>query len=102
MGHEIGHIGIGRGGENLLWCAALHDAPALHNGDAVANFESLVQIVADKDDGAFQFGLQVQQFVLQAGADQRIERGKRLVHQQNWGVRGKGPGQAHALLHAAR
>jgi hypothetical protein len=43
-----------------------------------------------------------QQLVLQPGADQRIERRERLVHQQDRRVGGKGAGQAHALLHAAR
>ena len=40
-----------------------------------------VQIVADEYDGPVQFLLQVEQFILQLVADQRIERGERFVHQ---------------------
>jgi DNA topoisomerase I len=59
--HEIGHIVRHRVGDDLARGAALHDAPAFHQRDAVADLERLVQIVADEDDGALQLGLQVQQ-----------------------------------------
>jgi len=102
VGHEIGHVFGRRIGENLLRGAALHDAPALHDGDAVAQLERLVEIVADEDDGAPEFLLQVDEFVLKVGADQGIERGEGLVHQQDRRVGGEGAGEAHALLHPAR
>ena len=35
-------------------------------------------------------------------ANERVQSRKRLVHQQNGRVVGQSPGQAHALLHAAR
>ena len=73
MGHEISHIIADRVGDNLTRGANLHDAAAIHQGDAVAEFEGFVQIVGDEDDGAFQLGLQIKEFVLQAGADQRVE-----------------------------
>ena len=47
------------------------------------------------------FSCSVEQLVLQAGADQRVERRERLVHQQDLGVGGEGAGEADALLHAA-
>ena len=49
----------------------------------------------------FSSRLQLQQFVLQLGADQRVERRERLVHQQDRRFGGKGAGKADALLHAA-
>ena len=57
--------------------------------------------MADEHDGAFQLVLQVQQFILQPGADQRVKRRKRLIHQQDRGIGDKGAGQTDALLHAA-
>ena len=50
----------------------------------------------------FSVCLQLQQLVLQLGADQRIERRERLVHQQDRRLGGEGARQADALLHAAR
>jgi len=44
---------------------------------------------------------QVQELVLQAAADQRVQRRERLVHQQDVGIGGERAGQADALLHAA-
>ena len=58
--------------------------------------------MADKHNRLLEALLQLQQLLLQVLANQRIERGKRLVHQQNVGIGGKGTGQPHALLHAAR
>jgi len=57
--------------------------------------------VADEQDGLLDPCLQGEQFVLQLAADQRIQRGKRLVHQQNICIRGERSRQADALLHAA-
>ena len=40
--------------------------------------------------------------VLQVGAGLRVDRGERLVHQQDLGLVGQRAGDRHALLHAAR
>ena len=102
MGNEILHIIGGRVGDDLARRAALHDPAAFHQGNAVADLERLVQIMADEDDRALQLGLQVQKFILQPGADQRVQRRERLIHQQDRGLGDKGAGKANALLHAAR
>ena len=57
--------------------------------------------MGDEDDGFFHGALQGDEFVLQFGADERVERGKRLVHEQDIGVGDEGAGEADALLHAA-
>ena len=49
----------------------------------------------------FSFCCSSMQLVLQMLADQRVERGERLVHQQDVGLGRKGARQADALLHAA-
>ena len=58
--------------------------------------------MADKDDRAFQITLQIQQFILQPRADQRIKRRKRFIHQQDRRFGHKGTRKADTLLHAAR
>ena len=63
--------------------------------------EIWLPIVADEDDGLLQFGLQLQQFVLQLAANQRVQRRERLVHQKDGGVGSEGTRQTDTLLHAA-
>ena len=93
-------VGGGRGHDRLRR-AGLDDPAALHDRDRVADLERLVEIVADEDDGLVQPLLQLEQIVLQLVADQRVEGGERLVHQQDVGVGGEGAGEPDALLHAA-
>ena len=84
----------------MTWMC-LDQFAVLQDGDPVAQAQGLVQIVGDEDDGLVQFRLQSQQLVLHFMADERIQGGERLVHQQDLGVRGQRAGQTHALLHAA-
>jgi len=44
----------------------------------------------------------LQQLVLQPCTGECVERAERLVHQQHLRLHRQGPGNAHALLHAAR
>lgn len=60
MRNKIRDIRVGRGGKDLLRRAALHDSLPLHYGDPVAQLERFVQVMADKDDGAFQVPLKIQ------------------------------------------
>jgi hypothetical protein len=76
--------------------------PPFHDGDAVAELERLVEVVADEDDGAVALSLEVEELVLEARADQGVEGREGLVHQEDRGVGGEGAGEAHALLHPAR
>ncbi len=46
--------------------------------------------------------LQAHQLVLHLGADQRVEGGERLVHEQDRRLGRQRPGEPDALLHAAR
>ncbi len=98
---EFGHVIVGRPQQDVGGGAELYDVPALHDGDAVADLQRLRQVVADKDDGLVKFALQIEQIVLELVADQRIQGGERLIHQQDVGVGGERAGEADALLHAA-
>ena len=80
MRHKVAHIGVGGVEHHLLRLARLHDAPAVHDGDVVAQLDGLIEIVADKNDGLFQLLLQLQQFALQVLADQWVQGREGLVH----------------------
>src|SRR5690606_17460337 len=82
--------------------AALYDPPALHDGDAVADTECLIEVMADEEDGLLEPALEFQEFILQTRADQGVERRERLVHQEDRSTRGESARKADALLHAAR
>lgn len=58
--------------------------------------------MADKYYRFFEVLLQLQKLVLQMFADQGIQGGEGLVHQQNIRVGGQGAGQTDPLLHSAR
>ncbi len=96
---EIGDVLVGRLQDDTLGLAVLHDAPTFHDGDVVAELQGLVEIVADEDDGFLEAGLQLEELVLQPRADQRVQRRKRLVHEQDVGIGGESAGEPHALLH---
>ncbi len=79
----------------------LHHLAVLHDADTVADAHGFIQIVADENDRPAVLRLKALQFVLHFGADQRVKCGKRLVHQKNGRLAGKGPRQSDALFHAA-
>ena len=58
--------------------------------------------MGDEEDGFLGGMPDVQDQLLGLFPGQRIQRAKRLVHQQHLGVAGQCPGDADALLHAAR
>ncbi len=94
------HIIVGRLAQDLVGCPDLDHLTVLHDGDAITDTHRFIQIVGDKDDGALMAGLQLEQFILHLGADQRIQRGESLIHQQYVGVIGQCAGQTDPLLHA--
>ena len=59
MRDEIGDILIRRIGDNVARGAKLHHPPAFHQRDPVAEFERLIEVVADEDDRAFELLLQL-------------------------------------------
>ena len=101
-GDELGDIGVGRVEHDLLGRADLDDDPVLHDRDAVADADRLVEVVGDEDRGLAEVLGQLAELVLQLAADQRVERAERLVHQDDLRVGGQRTGQPDALLHAAR
>ena len=100
--HEIAHIIVDRVGDDVLGRADLHDPPVLHDRDPAADTDRLVEIVGDEHRGLGQLGRQRHELLLKLPPDQRVQGGKRLVHQQDLGVRSERPGEADPLLHAVR
>ena len=79
----------------------MHQRAGVEYRHLAAEFERFAHIVGDEHNGFTQPLLQIEQLLLQFGANQRIERGKRLVHQQNIGVGRQRAREADALAHAA-
>ncbi len=73
----------------------------LHDADAVADAHGFVQIVTNENDRPAVLSLKTLQLILHFGADQRIERRKGLVHQENGGLARQCARQADALFHAS-
>ena len=53
--------------------AGLQNAAAFEDRDLIAEPQGFVQIVADKHDGLLDARLEREQFVLELGADQRVQ-----------------------------
>ena len=99
---EMGNEGGGRPGVDLGGAAHLLDAAAVHHHDAVGHGERLLLVVRDHDGGDAEPALQRLDLVAQAHAHARIQRGQRLVEQQQRRRGGERPGERHALLLATR
>ena len=94
---------LGRGaGHDVLGLADLNHLAILHQDDAAAERDGLVEVVRDEDDGLLELALEVAQLRLHVAADQRVEGAEGLVHQKDVGIRREGAGEARPLLHAAR
>lgn len=79
-------------------CELGEPAAGAHHRDHGAQFDGLVDVVGDEDDGLAQFVLDAQEFVLQSLADHGVDGGERLVHEQHGRIGGERPGHADALL----
>ncbi len=74
----------------------------IEQGNARAQEQRFSHIVRDEHDGFPEPRRQSLKFLLQVRARDRIERAKRLVHQQDRRIRRERPRHAHALLLPAR
>ena len=73
-----------------------------HQQNAAADANRLGNRVRDEQHRKFRLVPQLQQLFLHLGARKCIERGERLVHQQDLRLHGHRAGDCHALLHSAR
>src|SRR5829696_501968 len=77
--------------QDVLRGAELHDLAVLHDRHPVPERERLVQVVRYEDDRTLDLALDVQKEVLHVAPNQRVERRKGLVHQQDLLLRRQGP-----------
>ncbi len=101
LADEVAHVVVGGCADHLGGRADLHDLAVAHDQDPVAELERLLQVVRDEDHRLADLFVQPDDLVLHVPADQRVERGERLVEHHHLRVGGQRPGQPDALLHAA-
>ena len=99
--HELGYVVVGRQRYDLLRRTLLDDLPVPHDGDAVTDFESFVQVVRDEDNGLVKFRLKGDELVLHLPSYERVKAAERLVHEQYVGVHRQRPRKSDPLLHPA-
>ncbi len=79
----------------------LHDLAGVHDPDPVAQRPDDAEVVGDEQDRGVGLGLEGPHEVQHARLDGRVEPGRRLVEDEQLGVRGKGDRDDDALLHPA-
>lgn len=87
--------------ENLRRLAGLHHLAGIHHDDVVRGFGHQRQIVGDQQQRHVFALLQVQQQFDDLRLDGHVERGRRLIGDQQLRPTGDGHGDHHALAHAA-
>ena len=82
--------------------ALLDDLAGVHHADAVAQGADDAEVVGDEQDRGVHLGLQRADEVEHARLDRGVEPGRRLVEDEEPGVRRERDGDDDALLHPAR
>ena len=94
-------VGMLRVGEQLVDRRALDDLAGIHHGDFVADLGDDAEIVGDQDDRGIAGGLQLAHEVEDLRLQRHVERGGRLVGDQQPRIAGQRHRDHHALAHAA-
>lgn len=84
--------------QNIFRCITLYDEAVLNNTDPIRHFDCFIHIMGDKDDRFFELLLELDDGILQVTACYRIQGAEGFIHEDNIGIRGKGPGDADTLL----
>jgi hypothetical protein len=96
--HEVGDEVVGRPAQQLRWAGELlHVTAVAHDRDPVADADGLLDVVRDEHDRLAHGLLETEELRLKALADDRVDGGERLVHEQDGGVGRQGPGHPGAL-----
>src|SRR5919106_463827 len=104
-------VEVGRVAPDLVGAAAAVDTRANdlrhprgalgQDDDLVGDVDGLLDRMGHEDHGLVLVAEQAQQVVLELAADLLVDRREGLVHQQDVGVHGEGPGESDALPHPA-
>src|SRR5215470_4213486 len=98
---QAARIGMARLGMQAGALGNLHDAAEIHDGDAVAHPLHHAEVVGDEDVGEAEALLQVDQQLQDLRADGDVERGDRLVEDDQLGLQDEGAGDRQPLALAA-
>jgi len=77
-------------------------AALAHHGDEIAHLDRLVDVMGDEQDRLGQVRLEPEELVLEALADDRVDRPEGLVHEHERRVRREGTGDTDTLALATR
>ena len=95
---QVGDVAGSGAGRHLGGCPALHDRAVLDHDHPVAERHSVEQIVGDQHVRGAGPAQNLTQQTADVGLDRDIERGQRLVKQQQLRVGHQGAGHRHTLL----
>ena len=101
-GDEMLGVGVLRRGEDLARRAALDDLAVIHDADPVGHLAHDAEIVGDQQHRHVELVLELEQQVEDLRLDGDVERGGRLVGDQQVGLVGERHGDHHPLPLAAR
>ena len=100
-GQQAAGVGVARGPEQRADRRLLDLAPGVHDHDALRGLGDHAEVVGDQDDRGAEALLELQHQVQDLGLDGDVERGRRLVGDQDLGVAGERHRDHHPLAHAA-
>ena len=86
---------------DLLAAARLHHLAAVEHRDAIGDLEQQRQVVRDEEDRELQLLLQLRDLRQDLPLDDDVERGRRLVHDHDLGIRGQRHRDHDPLAHSA-
>src|SRR5579859_1015742 len=95
-------VRVARVVEDLVGGAGFDDVAGIHDVDAIGDARDNTQVVGDHDDRHAQLLAQTLDQVQNLGLNRHVERGRRLVSQQELRFAAEGHGNHDALTHAAR
>src|SRR5207237_9222415 len=84
--------------EHLAWRARLLDASTIHQYNEIGKRHRLVLAVRDMDKRDAELLLQTLELSAHADAQERVERGERLIEQKDLGLGHQGARERDALL----
>ena len=99
--HERLRVRVARVAEELLAVGQLDDAAQVHHRDAIADVLDHAHVVGDEEVGQPELALEVLEQVEDLGLDRDVERGHRLVADDEVRLEDQRAGDADALALAA-
>ncbi|MCX7363257.1 MAG: hypothetical protein NTV97_15570 [Alphaproteobacteria bacterium] len=93
-------VGMARIGQKIFGRTFLDHFARVHHQHARADVGDHAEVVADQDDGGAEVAVQPAQQVEDLRLDRHVERGGRLVGDEERSLVGEAHGQHHALAHA--